>query len=131
MKGQAHPEPPQADVRCSTEVIEAGLGLLGQIRQVHGWTTRSVPRRAEVNTAPDPIPQSVNRDFGCRPSRLLPSNRYYLAAPGQVGCLHRDCWLAFGDGHLADRGARIESALAGPEARPSGTGDPEHPRTAE
>jgi len=89
--------------RRSMEVIQAGL--LGPIREVHCWITRSFPPSAPVDTNADPIPDGLNWDFWCGPSPLLPYKRYYIAAPGKVGCLHWGRWLAFGDGHLADMGA--------------------------
>ncbi len=89
--------------RRSMEVIQAGL--LGQIREVHCWITRTFPPSAPVNMNADPIPEGLNWDFWCGPSPLLPYKRYYMAAPGAVGCLHWGRWLAFGDGHLADMGA--------------------------
>lgn len=89
--------------RRSMEVIQAGL--LGQIREVHCWITRSFPPSAPIDTNADPIPEGLHWDFWCGPSPLLPFKSYYIAAPGAVGCLHWGRWLAFGDGHLADMGA--------------------------
>jgi hypothetical protein len=89
--------------RRSMEVIQAGL--LGKIGEVHCWITRSFPPSASINTNADPIPEGLNWDFWCGPSALLPYKKYYLAAPGAVGCLHWGRWLPFGDGHLADMGA--------------------------
>jgi hypothetical protein len=89
--------------RRSMEVIQAGL--LGQIREVHCWITRSFPPSAPVDANADPIPQGLNWDFWCGPSPLLPFKSYYVAAPGAVGCLHWGRWIAFGDGHLGDMGA--------------------------
>jgi hypothetical protein len=89
--------------RRSMEVIQAGL--LGRIQEVHCWINRGFPPSAPIDTNPDPIPEGLNWDFWCGPSPLLPFKSYYLAAPGQVGCLHWGRWLAFGDGHLADMGA--------------------------
>ena len=89
--------------RRSMEVIQAGL--LGKIREVHCWITRSFPPSAPIDTNADPIPDGLNWDFWCGPSPLLPYKNYYLAAPGAVGCLHWGRWLPFGDGHLADMGA--------------------------
>jgi hypothetical protein len=89
--------------RRSMEVIQAGL--LGQIREVHCWITRSFPPSAPIDTNADPIPEGLHWDFWCGPSPLLPFKSYYVAAPGAVGCLHWGRWLAFGDGHLADMGA--------------------------
>ncbi len=89
--------------RRSMEVIRAGL--LGRIKEVHCWIDRGFPPSAPIDTNPDPIPEGLNWDFWCGPSPLLPFKNYYIAAPGQVGCLHWGRWLAFGDGHLADMGA--------------------------
>ncbi len=89
--------------RRSMEVIQAGL--LGQIREVHCWITRSFPPSAPIDTNADPIPEGLDWDFWCGPSPLLPYKSYYIAAPGAVGCLHWGRWLPFGDGHLADMGA--------------------------
>ena len=89
--------------RRSMEVIQAGL--LGKIREVHCWITRSFPPSAPIDTHADPIPAGLDWDFWCGPSPLLPFKNYYLAAPGTVGCLHWGRWLPFGDGHLADMGA--------------------------
>lgn len=89
--------------RRSMELIQAGL--LGQIREVHCWITRSFPASAPIDTNADPLPEGLNWDFWCGPSPLLPFKSYYIAAPGAVGCLHWGRWLAFGDGHLADMGA--------------------------
>lgn len=89
--------------RRSMEVIQAGV--LGKIREVHCWITRSFPASTVVDTKADPIPDGLNWDFWCGPSPLLPYKSYYIAPPGQVGCLHWGRWLAFGDGHLADMGA--------------------------
>ena len=89
--------------RRSMEVIQAGL--LGKIREVHCWITRSFPPSAPIDTNADPIPEGLNWDFWCGPSPLLPYKSYYIAAPGAVGCLHWGRWLPFGDGHLADMGA--------------------------
>ncbi len=89
--------------RRSMEVIQAGL--LGQIREVHCWITRSFPPSAPIDTNADPIPEGLDWDFWCGPSPVLPYKSYYIAAPGAVGCLHWGRWLAFGDGHLADMGA--------------------------
>lgn len=89
--------------RRSMEVIQAGM--LGKIREVHAWITRTFPTSAPVDMNADPIPEGLNWDFWCGPSPLLPFKNYYLAAPGAVGCLHWGRWLAFGDGHLADMGA--------------------------
>jgi len=84
--------------RRSMEVIQAGL--LGQIREVHCWITRSFPPSAAIDQNADPIPEGLNWDFWCGPSPLLPFKRYYLG-----GCLAWGRWLDFGDGHLADMGA--------------------------
>ena len=84
--------------RRSMEVIQAGL--LGPIREVHCWINRGFPPSAAVATDADPIPEGLNWDFWCGPSRLLPFKRYYLG-----GCLAWGRWLEFGDGHLADMGA--------------------------
>lgn len=89
--------------RRSMEVIQGGL--LGKIREVHAWITRTFPPSAPIDTHADPIPEGLNWDFWCGPSALLPYKNYYLAAPGAVGCLHWGRWLPFGDGHLADMGA--------------------------
>ncbi len=89
--------------RRSMEVIQAGL--LGKIREVHCWITRTFPPSAPIDTSADPTPAGLNWDFWCGPSPLLPFKSYYLAAPGAVGCLHWGRWLPFGDGHLADMGA--------------------------
>ncbi len=89
--------------RRSMEVIQAGL--LGKIREVHCWITRSFAPSAPIDTHADPIPEGLNWDFWCGPSPLLPYKKYYIAAPGTVGCLHWGRWLPFGDGHLADMGA--------------------------
>ena len=89
--------------RRSMEVIQAGL--LGRIQEVHCWINRGFPPSAPIDTHADPIPEGLNWDFWCGPSPLLPFKSYYIAAPGQVGCLHWGRWLAFGDGHLADMGA--------------------------
>ncbi|MBM4018440.1 MAG: Gfo/Idh/MocA family oxidoreductase [Planctomycetes bacterium] len=84
--------------RRSMEVIQAGV--LGQIREVHCWITRSFPPSAPVDRNADPIPEGLNWDFWCGPSPLLPFKKYYLG-----GCLAWGRWLDFGDGHLADMGA--------------------------
>ena len=84
--------------RRSMEVMQAGV--LGQIREVHCWITRSFPASASIDTNADPIPEGLNWDFWCGPSALLPFKRYYLG-----GCLAWGRWLEFGDGHLADMGA--------------------------
>jgi hypothetical protein len=89
--------------RRSMEVIQAGM--LGKIREVHCWITRTFPPSAPIDTNADPIPEGLHWDFWCGPSPLLPYKSYYIAAPGAVGCLHWGRWLAFGDGHLADMGA--------------------------
>lgn len=89
--------------RRSMELIQAGL--LGRITEVHCWINRGFPPSAPIDPTPDPIPEGLNWDFWCGPSPLLPFKTYYIAAPGQVGCLHWGRWLAFGDGHLADMGA--------------------------
>jgi hypothetical protein len=89
--------------RRSMEVIQAGL--LGKIHEAHCWITRSFPPSISIDMKADPIPEGLNWDFWCGPSPLLPFKRYYLAAPGAVGCLEWGRWLAFGDGHLADMGA--------------------------
>ncbi|MCS7306177.1 MAG: Gfo/Idh/MocA family oxidoreductase [Thermoguttaceae bacterium] len=89
--------------RRSIEVIQAGL--LGRIQEVHCWINRGFPPSTRIDPNPDPIPEGLNWDFWCGPSPLLPFKQYYIAAPGQVGCLHWGRWLAFGDGHLADMGA--------------------------
>jgi hypothetical protein len=89
--------------RRSMEVIQAGL--LGKIREVHCWITRSFPASAPIDITADPIPEGLNWDFWCGPSPLLPYKNYYLAEPGKVGCLRWGRWLPFGDGHLADMGA--------------------------
>lgn len=84
--------------RKSMEIIQAGL--LGQIREVHCWITRSFPPSAAIDQNADPIPEGLNWDFWCGPSPLLPFKKYYLG-----GCLAWGRWLDFGDGHLADMGA--------------------------
>lgn len=89
--------------RRSMEVIQGGM--LGKIREVHAWITRTFPPSAPVDTNADPIPEGLNWDFWCGPSPLLPYKSYYIAAPGAVGCLHWGRWIPFGDGHLADMGA--------------------------
>jgi hypothetical protein len=89
--------------RRSMELIQADL--LGPIREVHCWITRSFPPSAAIDTQADPIPDGLDWDFWCGPSPLLPYKSYYQAAPGAVGCLHWGRWLPFGDGHLADMGA--------------------------
>jgi hypothetical protein len=89
--------------RRSMEVIQAGL--LGKIREVHCWITRSFPPSAPLDTRAEPIPAGLDWDFWCGPSPLLPFKSYYLAPPGKVGCLQWGRWLPFGDGHLADMGA--------------------------
>jgi len=89
--------------RRSMEVIQGGL--LGKIREVHCWITRTFPPSAPIDRNADPIPEGLQWDFWCGPSPLLPYKSYYIAAPGAVGCLHWGRWLPFGDGHLADMGA--------------------------
>ena len=89
--------------RRSMEVIQAGL--LGKIREVHCWITRSFPASAPIDKHADPIPAGLDWDFWCGPSPLLPFKNYYLNAPGKVACLQWGRWLPFGDGHLADMGA--------------------------
>jgi len=84
--------------RRSMEVIQAGL--LGQVREVHCWITRSFPPSEAINQNADPIPDGLNWDFWCGPSPLLPFKKYYLG-----GCLAWGRWLDFADGHLADMGA--------------------------
>jgi len=84
--------------RRSMEIIQAGL--LGQIREVHCWIDRSFPPSAPVDMNGEPIPNGLNWDFWCGPSKLLPFKKYYLG-----GCLAWGRWLEFGDGHLADMGA--------------------------
>jgi hypothetical protein len=84
--------------RRSMEIIQAGI--LGNIREVHCWITRTFPPSAPIDTNADPIPEGLNWDFWCGPAALLPFKRYYLG-----GCLAWGRWLEFGDGHLADMGA--------------------------
>jgi len=84
--------------RRSMEVMQAGL--LGQIREVHCWITRSFPPSAPIDTNADPIPEGLNWDFWCGPSALLPFKKYYLG-----GCLAWGRWMEFADGHLGDMGA--------------------------
>jgi len=88
--------------RRSMEVIQAGV--LGAVREVHTWITRSFPPSAEIDRNADPIPSGLNWDFWCGPSQLLPFKRYYLG-----GCLAWGRWLEFGDGHLADMGAHAHN----------------------
>lgn len=84
--------------RRSMEVIQAGL--LGEIREVHTWITRGFPPSAPIDQNADAIPEGLNWDFWCGPSRLLPFKRHYLGS-----CIAWGRWLEFGDGHLADMGA--------------------------
>jgi len=84
--------------RRSMEVIQGGL--LGQIREVHAWINRGFPPSKAIDTHADPIPEELNWDFWCGPSRLLPFKQYYLG-----NCITWGQWLEFGDGHLADMGA--------------------------
>lgn len=84
--------------RKSMEIMQAGV--LGQVREVHCFITRSFPPSASIDTNPDPIPEGLNWDFWCGPSKLLPFKKYYLG-----NCITWGRWLEFGDGHLADMGA--------------------------
>ena len=84
--------------RRSMEVIQAGV--LGQIREVHVWMNRGCPPSRSYDTHAEPIPQELNWDFWCGPSKVLPFKNHYLGF-----CLHWGPWLEFGDGHLADMGA--------------------------
>jgi hypothetical protein len=84
--------------RRSMEVIQAGV--LGPVREVHCWITRSFPKSAAIDTNEDPIPEGLNWDCWCGPSKVLPFKKYYLG-----GCLAWGRWLEYGDGHLADMGA--------------------------
>ncbi|MCX7824724.1 MAG: Gfo/Idh/MocA family oxidoreductase [Verrucomicrobiae bacterium] len=88
--------------RRSMEIIQAGV--LGQIREVHCWINRFFPPSEAVNMQADPIPEGLNWDFWCGPSRLLPFKEYYLG-----GCLKWGRWFEFGDGHLADMGAHAHN----------------------
>ncbi len=77
--------------RRSMEVIQAGL--LGKIREVHCWITRSFPPSAPIDTNADPIPEGLNWDFWCGPSALLPYRNTtsprrarWAACTGAAGC---------------------------------------------
>jgi hypothetical protein len=93
--------------RRAMEVIQAGV--LGQIREVHCWINRTFPASAPLDLNADPIPEGLDWDFWCGPSKLLPFKQYYLGVKkGDVyagGCLPWGRWLEFGDGHLCDMGA--------------------------
>jgi len=84
--------------RRSMEVIQAGV--LGPIREVHCWIDRGAAPSTAIDTKADPIPQGLNWDCWCGPSKILPFKNYYLGS-----CLSWGMWLEFGDGHLADMGA--------------------------
>jgi hypothetical protein len=88
--------------RRSMEIIQAGV--LGQIREVHCWINRFFPVSESVSTVAETIPQGLNWDFWCGPSRLLPFRNDYLG-----GCLKWGRWFEFGDGHLADMGAHAHN----------------------
>lgn len=88
--------------RRSMEIMQAGV--LGQIREVHCWINRSFPPSEEISQSADPIPEGLNWDFWCGPSRVLPFKEYYLG-----GCLKWGRWFEFGDGHLADMGAHAHN----------------------
>ena len=115
--------------RRSMEVIQAGL--LGKIREVHCWITRSFPPSAPIDTNADPIPEGLNWDFWCGPSPLLPYKNYYIAAPG--GGLPALGPLAGVRRRPPGRHGRPrpEPALAGVEARRAGAGVGHDPRAAQ
>lgn len=88
--------------RRSMEIMQAGL--LGQIREVHCWMNRTFPPSEAVAQVADPMPEGLNWDFWCGPSRVLPFKKYYLG-----GCLQWGRWFDYGDGHLADMGAHAHN----------------------
>ncbi len=88
--------------RRSMEIMQAGL--LGQIREVHCWMTRTFPPSEAVARVADPIPAGLNWDAWCGPSPLHPFKQHYLG-----GCLLWGRWLDYGDGHLADMGAHAHN----------------------
>ncbi|MBM3887896.1 MAG: Gfo/Idh/MocA family oxidoreductase [Verrucomicrobia bacterium] len=88
--------------RRSMEIMQAGV--LGQIREVHCWINRFFPPSEPLATVADPIPEGLNWDFWCGPSRMVPFKDYYLG-----GCLKWGRWFEFGDGHLADMGAHAHN----------------------
>ncbi len=88
--------------RRSMELIQAGV--LGQVREVHCWINRFFPPSESISMTADPMPEGLNWDFWCGPSRLLPFKDYYLG-----GCLKWGRWFEFGDGHLADMGAHAHN----------------------
>jgi predicted dehydrogenase len=88
--------------RRSMEIVQAGL--LGQVREVHCWMTRTFPPSEAVSPVADPIPAGLNWDAWCGPSPVHPFKEYYLG-----GCLQWGRWLDYGDGHLADMGAHAHN----------------------
>ena len=84
------------------ELLRAGyLGKVGAVR------TFNVMNQGEQGIGHDPnpkVPDGLDWDFWCGPSRLLPFKDYYLG-----GCLQWGRWFEFGDGHLADMGAHAHN----------------------
>ena len=91
-----------APFRRRMELIQAGV--LGEIREVHGWMNRFFPPSAMIATQAETIPAGLNWDFWCGPSRLLPFKEHDLG-----GCLPWGRWFEFGAGHLAARGAHAHN----------------------
>ncbi|MCX6873317.1 MAG: Gfo/Idh/MocA family oxidoreductase [Verrucomicrobia bacterium] len=84
--------------RRSIEIIQAGV--LGQVREVHCWTTRECQPSQNRPAGEDPVPTGLNWDFwlGQSPYRPYKQGIY-------TGGLSNWCrWFDFGDGTVADMG---------------------------
>lgn len=84
--------------RRSIEIIQAGV--LGQVREVHCWTTRGCPPSQTRPAGEDPVPAGLNWDFWLGPSPYRPYKQGIY-----TGGLSNWCrWFDFGDGTVADMG---------------------------
>jgi len=84
--------------RRSIEILQAGV--LGQVREVHCWTTRECQPSQKRPDGEDPVPAGLNWDFWLGPSPYRPYKQSLY-----TGGLSNWCrWFDFGDGTIADMG---------------------------
>jgi hypothetical protein len=84
--------------RRSIEIIQAGV--LGQVREVHCWTTRDCPASEKRPAGEDPVPAGFNWDFWLGPSPYRPFKQGIYHSGLSNWCR----WFDFGDGTVADMG---------------------------
>jgi predicted dehydrogenase len=87
-------------------------GAIGELRTVHGWDSRVLPRPGYPKAEGDP-PSYFHYDQWVGPSPFHPYSPQYFALPGAGNnCLSWNMYRDFGVGQMGDMGAHTMDLLA-------------------